>query len=89
MCRLQNIALESVTEKCDRRTERQSDPYVSLCFAGNTKMKFEELIWHLDRYSGTFCQTQANFNSFAGMSNTFRYLCPNVHSLSVYSITVF
>ena len=45
MCRLQNIALESVTEKCDRRTDGrtddgQSDPYVSLCFAGDTKMKF-------------------------------------------------
>ena len=38
MCRLQNIALESVTEKCDRQTdEGQSDPYVSLCFAGDTK----------------------------------------------------
>ena len=49
MCRLRNIALESVTEKCDRRTDRrtdrrdgrtddgQSDPYVSLCFAGDTK----------------------------------------------------
>ena len=44
MCRLQNIALESVT--CDRRTDRQtdrqtddgqSDPYGSLCFAGDTK----------------------------------------------------
>ena len=46
MCRLRNIALESVTEKCDRRTDRQmddeqSDPYVLLCFAGDTKM------WHL------------------------------------------
>ena len=44
MCRLRNIALESVTEKCDRRTDRQtdgqSDPYVSLCFAGDTKMVF-------------------------------------------------
>ena len=48
MRRLRNIALESVTEKCDRRTDRQtdgqtddgqSDPYVSLCFAGNTKTK--------------------------------------------------
>ena len=47
MCRLRNIALESVTEKCDRRTDRktdrqtddgQSDPYESLCFAGDTKM---------------------------------------------------
>ena len=43
MCRLRNIALESVTEKCDRRTDRQtdngqSDPYVSLCFAGDTKI---------------------------------------------------
>ena len=42
MCRLRNIALESVTEKCDRRTDRQtddgqSDPYVLLCFAGDTK----------------------------------------------------
>ena len=42
MCCLRNIALESVTEKCDRRTDRQtddgkSDPYVSLCFAGDTK----------------------------------------------------
>ena len=51
MCRLRNIALESVTEKCDRRTDRQTDgrtdrqtddgqtdPYVSLCFAGDTKI---------------------------------------------------
>ena len=46
MCRLRNIALESVKEKCDSRTDRQtdrqtndgqSDPYVSLCFAGDTK----------------------------------------------------
>ena len=40
MCRLRNITLESVTEKCDRQTdEGQSDPYVSLCFAGDTKMQ--------------------------------------------------
>ena len=37
MCRLRNIAME-----CDRRTDRQtddgqSDPYVSLCFTGDTK----------------------------------------------------
>ena len=25
MCRLRNIALESVTEKCDRRTDGQTD----------------------------------------------------------------
>ena len=46
MCRLRNIALESVPEKFDRRTDRQmdgqtddgqSDLYVPLCFAGNTK----------------------------------------------------
>ena len=38
MCCLRNIALESVTEKCDRRTDDgQSDPYVSLCFTGDTK----------------------------------------------------
>ena len=35
MCRLRNIALESVTEKCDRRTDRrtddgQSDPCVAM-----------------------------------------------------------
>ena len=60
MCRLRNIALESVTGKCDRRTDRrtvrnialesvtdgrtddgQSDPYVSLCFAGDTKTRYE------------------------------------------------
>ena len=40
MCCLRNIALESVTEKCDRRTDDgQSDPYVSLCFAGDTKSR--------------------------------------------------
>ena len=66
MWRLQNIALESVTDgRTDRRTDRrrtkwslcvakvwhmdgqtdgrtedrQSDPYVSLCFAGNTKSR--------------------------------------------------
>ena len=48
MCRLRNIALESVTEKCDRRTnrqtdDRQSDPYVSLCFAGDTMIEH----WYL------------------------------------------
>ena len=46
MCRLRNIALESVTDrKCDRRTDRrtddrQNDPHVSLCFAGDTKRSF-------------------------------------------------
>ena len=49
MCRLRNIALESVTDgQTDRRTDGQtdgqtddgqSDPYVSLCFAGDTKTK--------------------------------------------------
>ena len=50
MCRLRNIAmrnyLESVTTKqththrrMDRQTDAgQSDPYVPLCFAGDTKM---------------------------------------------------
>ena len=39
MCRLRNIALESVTDgQTDGRTDNgQSDPYVSLCFAGDTK----------------------------------------------------
>ena len=35
MCRLRNIALESVTD--GRTDDGQSDPYVSLCFAGDTK----------------------------------------------------
>ena len=45
MCHLQNIALESVTDgQRDRQTDRQmddgqSDPYVSLCFAGDTKIR--------------------------------------------------
>ena len=64
MCRLRNIALESVTEKCDRRTEDrqtdretdrrtdgqtdrqtdgQSDPYVSLCFTGDTKISVKPI----------------------------------------------
>ena len=43
MCLLRNIALESVTGgRMDRQTDGQtdngqSDPYVSLCFAGDTK----------------------------------------------------
>ena len=64
MCRLRNIALESVTEKCDRRTDRwmdtdertdgrtddgQSDPYVSLCFACDTKNNNVFLVLH-DKY---------------------------------------
>ena len=38
MCRLRNIALESVTDgQMDGQTDDgQSDPYVSLCFAGDT-----------------------------------------------------
>ena len=53
MCRLRNIALERVTEKCDRWTdgqtdgwtdEGQSDPYVSLCFAGDTIKKHSNLV---------------------------------------------
>ena len=49
MCRLRNIAMrdyqESVTIWTDRRTHTQtdagqSDPYVPLCFAGDTKMMF-------------------------------------------------
>ena len=53
MCRLQNIALESVTEKCDRQTDDgQSDPYVSLCFAGDTKLEPQgALIAHLSTMS--------------------------------------
>ena len=32
MCRLQNIALESVTEKCDRRTDRRTtDKVIPMC----------------------------------------------------------
>ena len=32
MCRLRNIALESVTEKCDRRTDRQTtDKVIPMC----------------------------------------------------------
>ena len=39
MCRLRNnIALESVT---DGQTDGQSDPYVSPCFAGDTKSTFK------------------------------------------------
>ena len=56
MCRLRNIALESVTlesvtdgrtdgrtdGQTDRRTDDgQSDPYVSLCFAGDTKTTYD------------------------------------------------
>ena len=41
MCCLQNIAMrdyqESVTCLPDRQMDRQSDPYVLLCFAGDTK----------------------------------------------------
>ena len=48
MCRLQNIAMcdyqeSATTRQTDRRTDRQtdagqSDPYVPLCFAGDTKI---------------------------------------------------
>ena len=50
MCRLQNIAVESVM--CDRQTDRQtddgqSDPYVSLCFAGDTKSSYAPKSFYL------------------------------------------
>ena len=58
MCRLRNIALESVTDgrtdgqtdrQTDRRTDRrtddgQSDPYVSLSFTGDTKTKTSPVV---------------------------------------------
>ena len=42
MCRLRNIAICDFQKKCDYRTDGQtdagqSDPYVPLCFAGDTK----------------------------------------------------
>ena len=40
----------------------------------NMKTKFEERVRHLDQYMSKFCQTQANFIGFAGMSDTFRHL---------------
>ena len=64
MCRLQNIALKSVTDgrtdrqtdrQTDRRTDRQtddgqSDPYVSLCFAGDT-IKRGMIYWYYNNTS--------------------------------------
>ena len=43
MCRLRNIAMRDyrTDTQADRRTDRhagQSDPYVPLCFAGDTKI---------------------------------------------------
>ena len=55
MCRLRNIALESVTDRrqTDRRTDDgQSNPYVLLCFAGDTKTMFTVLqIRHIATHS--------------------------------------
>ena len=34
-----------------------------------------EPVRHSDQYLSNFCQTRANFISFAGMSDTFRHLC--------------
>ena len=66
MCRLRNIALESVTEKCDRRTDRQtdrrtdrrtddgqSDPYLSLCFTGDTKIIIMHCIYRVQSWQCT------------------------------------
>ena len=56
MCRLRNIALESVTDgqtdgRTDGRTDDgQSDPYVSLYFAGDTKMSLD-LIFEIDMHN--------------------------------------
>ena len=43
MCRLQNIALRDYQESMTsgQTDARQSDPYVPLCFAGDTKMSVE------------------------------------------------
>ena len=67
MCRLRNIALESVTEKgvTDGRTDDgQSDPYVSLCFAGDTKISVSQgslyrhiLFWPYDQRASIFTVT--------------------------------
>ena len=46
MCRLQNIAMRDYQESVTtRQTDAgQSDPYVPLCFAGNTKSKPMSLV---------------------------------------------
>ena len=51
MCRLRNIALESVTDgQTDGQTDDgQSDPYVSLCFAGDTKI-LEKILRYFASY---------------------------------------
>ena len=45
MCRLQNIALESVTEKCDRQTDRRmKDKVIPLChYASQATQKWVNL----------------------------------------------
>ena len=55
MCRLRDIAMHDYQEKCDYRTDtqtdvRQSDPYVPLCFAGKyegSDLKSEYVDMHL------------------------------------------
>ena len=45
------VAYGSVTDGLtDGRTDGQSDPYVSLCFAGNTKMLMSDR-QHTDRWT--------------------------------------
>ena len=38
MCRLRNIAMRDYQESVTTGQTRKSDPYVPLCFAGDTKM---------------------------------------------------
>ena len=80
MCRLRNIAMrdyqESVTTgqtdgQTDRQTDAgQSDPYVPLCFAGDTKMKVIKysqciLFYQGYRYNHSLCVSQVDHQTHA------------------------
>ena len=65
MCHLRNIALESVTEKCDRQTEtdrRTTDKVISMChYASQATQKLQSYWQIIDRQIGRYANRQTVF----------------------------
>ena len=91
MCRLRNIAMRDYQESVTTRQKeaRQSDPYVPLCFAGDTKSKscYPYYI-RLSYYSFAELQTSSNYAFSNFHENLREFEGPMQYELSVFYCTL-